>query len=666
MRKLSILAAAIVLIGLFHFQGVSAATIRWVNGSANNFAPPGNNCNNPGYATIQAAVNAAAPADVVNVCPGTYSENVVIPKSLTVKSTGGAAVTTVNAAISAHVFDIVAANVSLEGFTIVPVGVADGDIGVHVAVDGITNASITQNTIIGGRIGVNLGCGSDTNVVAFNVVSNQPEAGINIDTCEIAPFPGSDNNQVHHNTACSNTSTGSIALGGSVTGNDVHHNTATKISVFGTGNEIHHNTTQVAIVDNNAPNNSLHDNTVDPTVCVPPPPATRTLVWECFELQDGDSPNAPLRLLTRNFGWDSVSALRAVRMCEPALKTRGQGTPPGSATVLPNALMNLQVVDPRGTVHTFMLAGSVALGGPDTAPADVLDLDLQSTAAVGPSAGAPNALLDSFFDVFVELSAGDHSTGRIGSFFDIFTEITLDRQDGRGTLTVAPDRALHFGTANAQGEMSLEGSYRLAGPGGDSGFSITGGTFTPNPPYTRVVECYRAARGADPNNPYQLETRNFGPDAVVVRLSTSFCEGAIKSAEPAPANILPPPLVWQCFNVAGGEAPLAPVSLQTRNFGIEQVQVRKLVTLCEDARKVRPTAAGGLQSVGEPTGRVYACYQIAGKDALAKYVLTTRNFGADSVLVRRSNLLCEPAKKTPLYDNLGGEDNVPAVESSDR
>ena len=266
MRKLSILATIAVVVSLLHLQGVSAASTHWVNDDASSYALPGANCNNAGYSTIQAAVNAASPADVINVCPGTYNENVVIGKSLTVKSTGGASVTTVNAGVSFHVFQITAANVSLRGLTILPAGFADGDIGVNVAVDGNAMALILQNVITGGRIGVNLGCASDGNTVADNVVNGQTEGGINIDTCEIAPFPGSDNNSIHHNTACSNTYTGSIALGGNSNNNSIHHNTATKISVFGNGNEVHHNTTQVVIVDNGS-GNSLHHNPVDPTTC---------------------------------------------------------------------------------------------------------------------------------------------------------------------------------------------------------------------------------------------------------------------------------------------------------------------------------------------------------------------------------------------------------------
>jgi hypothetical protein len=57
-------------------------TTRWVNDDDPNgppYSPPGSSCNNPGYQTVQAAVDAAAPGDRINVCPGTYIEQVTIP-----------------------------------------------------------------------------------------------------------------------------------------------------------------------------------------------------------------------------------------------------------------------------------------------------------------------------------------------------------------------------------------------------------------------------------------------------------------------------------------------------------------------------------------------------------------------------------------------------------
>lgn len=48
---------------------------------------PTSGCNSPQYATIQAAVAAAAPGDHILVCPGTYAEQLVITKPLTLRGT---------------------------------------------------------------------------------------------------------------------------------------------------------------------------------------------------------------------------------------------------------------------------------------------------------------------------------------------------------------------------------------------------------------------------------------------------------------------------------------------------------------------------------------------------------------------------------------------------
>jgi parallel beta-helix repeat protein len=60
----------------------SDPTTRWVNAVDPNGPPyssPGTSCNNPGYPTIQAAVTDASSGDRINVCPGTYTEQVTIP-----------------------------------------------------------------------------------------------------------------------------------------------------------------------------------------------------------------------------------------------------------------------------------------------------------------------------------------------------------------------------------------------------------------------------------------------------------------------------------------------------------------------------------------------------------------------------------------------------------
>lgn len=264
------LMAAATFVLLLCAPSVATAATHWVNDNAASYTPPGTSCNRAGYATIQAAINAASTGEVIKVCPGKYVENVVVGKSnLTISSTAGAAATMVKAAASTYVFVVSASGVTISGFNIIPAGAADGDIGVNVAIEGATGLRILDNVIFGGRIGINLGCVSFGSVLAHNTVNGQTEAGINIDTCEAPPFPGSHNNSIHHNIACSVTATASIALGGSSDDNRIQYNVATSISVFGSGNVVRYNTTQVAIVDNGS-GSSLNNNLVDAGVCPAP------------------------------------------------------------------------------------------------------------------------------------------------------------------------------------------------------------------------------------------------------------------------------------------------------------------------------------------------------------------------------------------------------------
>jgi hypothetical protein len=258
--------AALVLIALaagMTGTAFAAPTVRWVNdNSAVVYLAPGTSCNNPGYATIQAAINAASVGDTVNVCSGSYVENVSINKaSLVVRSTSGAAVTSVRSPATLAVFTITQPNVTLDGFTILPFGsTAKYDIGVNVAIQGDASAEISRNVIARGRIGINLGCSSSASTIYHNVVRGATEAGINIDTCEIAPlFPGSTDNDVHHNTVCGGTFPYSIAGGQGSNNNTIHHNAATWITEAGTGSHVHNN---VALLFNIAPGNLVNNNSI--------------------------------------------------------------------------------------------------------------------------------------------------------------------------------------------------------------------------------------------------------------------------------------------------------------------------------------------------------------------------------------------------------------------
>jgi hypothetical protein len=74
------------------FAGIANATVRYVS-KATTIAPPGTGCAKPGYNTIQAAVNAAAPGDTIQVCSATYAEQVsVTTNGLTLSGKPGATI----------------------------------------------------------------------------------------------------------------------------------------------------------------------------------------------------------------------------------------------------------------------------------------------------------------------------------------------------------------------------------------------------------------------------------------------------------------------------------------------------------------------------------------------------------------------------------------------
>jgi len=71
------------------------------------------------YTTIQEAVNAAQPGDTVLIPPGTYSENVLVNKSIIIKSSAGAAKTIVKAAVPSNdVFLLSGSSIRVEGLTL--------------------------------------------------------------------------------------------------------------------------------------------------------------------------------------------------------------------------------------------------------------------------------------------------------------------------------------------------------------------------------------------------------------------------------------------------------------------------------------------------------------------------------------------------------------------
>ncbi len=92
-RSVGILAAlAAVLLGSLvaipaAVSGAAGGSL-WVSNVAALSSAPGTSCSHPGYSTIQSAIDAAIPGSTIQVCSGTYTEQLSITKSLAIKAVG--------------------------------------------------------------------------------------------------------------------------------------------------------------------------------------------------------------------------------------------------------------------------------------------------------------------------------------------------------------------------------------------------------------------------------------------------------------------------------------------------------------------------------------------------------------------------------------------------
>lgn len=120
------------------------------------------------FQTINAAIQAAQPNDTVLVSPGTYREQVLLDRDITLKSAGGPFVTTIDAQGGGGVVfggGVSAANV--EGFTI-----TNGTIGI---VSGWNGGTIRGNRIVGnsgGWTGAGISAGGGWLLIVDNYIAN--------------------------------------------------------------------------------------------------------------------------------------------------------------------------------------------------------------------------------------------------------------------------------------------------------------------------------------------------------------------------------------------------------------------------------------------------------------------------------------------------------------
>ena len=121
--------------------------------------------------TIQGAIDAWETGDgAIEVPAGTYTENVNIGKSLTIKGASGSIVIVNALSSSGSVFTVTANSVSISGFTIT--GASDGgQAGIYLGA-GVANCNIFDNILTGNYDGIWLGSGSNHNTLTDNTLSS--------------------------------------------------------------------------------------------------------------------------------------------------------------------------------------------------------------------------------------------------------------------------------------------------------------------------------------------------------------------------------------------------------------------------------------------------------------------------------------------------------------
>jgi parallel beta-helix repeat protein len=158
-----------------------------VNGAALNVGSGGQ------YTSITGAINAAQPGDTITISAGTYTENIIVTKSVTIKAASPGSVVVTAADPSKDVFLVQAKNVRVEGLTI---SGATGASGIHVDhtsacivtaisahgndraiyLDGATNCEVSSSNLADNGYGVYCDNASN-NTILSNIATGEQGDG---------------------------------------------------------------------------------------------------------------------------------------------------------------------------------------------------------------------------------------------------------------------------------------------------------------------------------------------------------------------------------------------------------------------------------------------------------------------------------------------------------
>lgn len=173
------------------------------------------------YNSIQSAINAANESDNIYVSSGTYNENIIIDKSISLISTNGASNTIINSnSDSQYTIKITAENVVISGFKVQNILGKSKEFGC-IWLDFTTGCQISNSIIREGKTGIYL-ISSSYNTINGNTVEDNNANGITLSV-------QSNNNQIIDNIIQNNGDKGiqfTSSSSNTITGNTVSDNIA--------------------------------------------------------------------------------------------------------------------------------------------------------------------------------------------------------------------------------------------------------------------------------------------------------------------------------------------------------------------------------------------------------------------------------------------------------
>jgi parallel beta-helix repeat protein len=141
------------------------------NPTGASFTPVNNFGQGSQFASIQAAIDAADPGDILNISAGVFTENVTVNKSVNLEGAGQKLLTVIGPGDDARVFSITDDDVSISGLTARGEN-SEESCGVMID-NGVQNCRIEDCTLTGNDIGLVLGFEShDNNFVNDNLTGN--------------------------------------------------------------------------------------------------------------------------------------------------------------------------------------------------------------------------------------------------------------------------------------------------------------------------------------------------------------------------------------------------------------------------------------------------------------------------------------------------------------